>query len=478
MRKSKPIILHLPTLFILELDKYLEEYPPQFTFDMNNFYYLYHYITVNHQIQKKKDYVYINLNNLKEMTVSNIERYRKVLIDGGFIISDNKAIPKKRSNKYKLNPIFLNGEVTPILLSPDTNIFKKIIAYQRKKKAHYDRLEPFLKEMNKAFKELDFDYRNAEKWIYNHADKDKIHNYLSALSRIQDKRFRYFKRNKTNNRLDTNLTNLKSELKIFIIGDYVNIDLKNSQPFFFSQLIWAMLENSPQIIEDKSKELGVPREKQMQLNKIKQPNKQEATYCHYLDKDKLLKTFGKKTLREFYKIHQNMENYEMVNLLGYTNSVLKGTLYDDFLKIYSGDITRDEVKEIVFRVMFSGEWNKYGKKQFPLEKKVFASTLPFIYDAMKIIKEKDYKLLSVFLQELESYIFIDCIAKELVNAGIIPFTVHDSILIQSRDERKAMEIVNQVFLEKFGMIPTFHVNPIKKEIETFEQENMNLKLCA
>ena len=33
------------------------------------------------------------------------------------------------------------------------------------------------------------------------------------------------------------MTNLKSDLKQFIIGDYVSIDLKNSQPFLLSILI-------------------------------------------------------------------------------------------------------------------------------------------------------------------------------------------------------------------------------------------------
>ena len=43
----------------------------------------------------------------------------------------------------------------------------------------------------------------------------------------------YFTRNKTNNRIDTNLTGLKSEFRKFIYGSdkKIHIDIKNSQPF-------------------------------------------------------------------------------------------------------------------------------------------------------------------------------------------------------------------------------------------------------
>ena len=49
----------------------------------------------------------------------------------------------------------------------------------------------------------------------------------------------YFNTNNTNGRLDTNLTNLPSELRRFLISDQklFNIDLKNSQPFFLAMAI-------------------------------------------------------------------------------------------------------------------------------------------------------------------------------------------------------------------------------------------------
>ena len=78
----------------------------------------------------------------------------------------------------------------------------------------------------------------------NNSKGVKQYCYYVALENIRDQRFRYFKRNGTNNRLDTNITCLKNEiLKKIIIGDYVSIDLKNSQPFFFSIFINEIIKN-------------------------------------------------------------------------------------------------------------------------------------------------------------------------------------------------------------------------------------------
>ena len=236
MKVHKPIILHIPALLVQELNKYLEANQPCFKYDIVYFYYIIHYIIVQ-QIKNKNNIEYclnvpINMKNFKAITVSNINDYIKLLINGEFIKSDNQYVKGERSKGYWINEIYLLG-VDKIEVKSDCRLFKKIIKYQRRKKTHIDRLEPYLKRMNIELMNIDFDYDNAEKWILSQPDEQKRTTYIISLNQLKDKRFRYFKRNKTNNRLDTNITNLKKDLKQFIIGEYVCIDLKNSQPFFF-----------------------------------------------------------------------------------------------------------------------------------------------------------------------------------------------------------------------------------------------------
>ena len=94
---------------------------------------------------------------------------------------------------------------------------------------------------------------------------------------------------------------------------------------------------------------------------------------------------------------------------------------------------------------------------------MFASVYPFVFEAMRILKRKDHRKLAIFLQQLESDIFIDCIAKALVETGIIPFTIHDSVIVMSKDQIKALQIIKSVFEKQLGAVPRFHVKPLKEE---------------
>lgn len=452
MKINKPITFHIPALFVQELHKHLIANQPGFKYDLIYFYYVVHYIQ-EQQIKNKNrnengsEYVPINFNYLKSITVCNIGDYVKILKNGDFILCDNHYIIGEKSKGYIINPVFLKG-TEAVEVKSESKLFNKIINDQRRKKAHHNRLEPFLKSMNDAFMKMELDYPNAERWILSPPNEEKRNFYMTALSQLKDKRFRYFKRNKTNNRLDTNLTNLKSQLKQFIIGDYVSIDLKNSQPFFGGMLLNNIIKKD-------------------NINKdMKQEDNVQGTLCYYFLSSFLIETFGIKRLKAVSKIHQNKKKAFLVNLNLYTSSVIKGDLYDDFVKSYSNGITRSEAKQIMFKVLFSKNeiHDKYNKFiPYKKEKEVFASVYPFVYESFKMLKTKDNVLLPVFLQKLESYIFIDCIAKELVNAGIIPLTIHDSVIVKAEQQQIALEIINKVFLEKFGVIPAFDIKSLRKD---------------
>jgi len=435
MKPNKPIIIYIPATFVKGLNDYLKINIPGFKYDVLYFYYIVHHILVR-QIKTKEEFVPIN-KNLKTITVSNINQYIKILVNGEFIISDNHYIIGEKSKCYRINLKYLEG-IDKIEIKTDCKLFNRIIKNQRCKKAHDNRFEPFLKRMQGEFMKIDIDYQKAEKWVLEQPDEVKRNSYMIALNMLSDKRFRYFHRNNTNNRLDTNFTNLKSELKQFIIGDYVNIDLKNSQPFFLSMLLESIIN-------------------------IKQQG--HSTLCYKLSYNKLFETFGIKGIKEILKLHQNQKKVFLVNLKTFKESVIQGTLYDDFIKSYSEGITRKQVKDIMFKVLFSkNDLYDQFKKFIPYEKekKVFASVFPMVYESIKILKAKNNVLLPVFLQKIESYIFIDCIAKELVNSGIVPLTVHDSIIVKSEFKNKTIKIINKIFMENFGLIPTLDIKPIQK----------------
>ena len=216
-----------------------------------------HYITSLQLTRKDKEYVIVNRKKLRDLSVSNIGSYIGILENGEFIISDYYTKGKK-SKGYKLNKKYSYWLET-FEISKECRLFNKIIKYHRRKRAHNDRLEPFLQQMNKTFMNVELDYSKAEKWILYNVPNNKQHFHFLALNQLKDKRFRHFHRNKTNNRLDTNLTNLKSELRQFIKGDFIGIDLKNSQPFLLSVLLNSIINNSKVLLCSINNDLDLNR---------------------------------------------------------------------------------------------------------------------------------------------------------------------------------------------------------------------------
>jgi hypothetical protein len=52
--------------------------------------------------------------------------------------------------------------------------------------------------------------------------------------------------------------------------------------------------------------------------------------------------------------------------------------------------------------------------------------------------------------------------KELVENGIIPFTIHDSVIVKTKYQSNAIEIMNGVFLKQIGVIPSFDIKSLKE----------------
>ena len=441
MQVSRPIIFYMPVQFVIELGKKLKAHPPTWNYKIEYFNYLVHYLTVIQNQQKDNEYFSINTKYLMNITVWNINQYIKYLVNGDLLLRDNYTVGEKTYH-YKINPDYLGG-FRQYEVQPGTKLFSKLIQNLILRRSHTNRLAPHLKRMYELFKEIDFDYEKAEEWIQSQPDETKQYYYLTSLQMIRDKRFRYFKRNKTNNRLDTNLTNLKSELRQFVEGDYVSIDLANSQPFFLNILLNHIKDN------------------------IFNTNTKDIPLCSGLLGIDIIQWFGKQQYKALAKIHQNEPFFKKGELLKFQDSVVRGLFYDDLKSSLIDDhLSRDDVKDIVFAILFSR--NKIYKdhrriEPYFKEKRLFAKVYPTIYKIVYLLKNKDHTKLSVFLQSMESKVFIDIICPELVSQDIIPLTIHDSIIIPRHQAKEARQICEKTFDNYFSMIPKFHIQSLWNE---------------
>lgn len=448
MKVNKPFRLFVPDSIKNRLVNHLKNRPPGFKYDVFDFYIIINYL-VYKQVNIKENVEFFNINHshLKSLICTKTDKYIEYLRNGEFIIRDGFYIKGEKPYHYKLNPIF-DFDLNTVSIEPDCRLFDKIQSRYKNKRAHFNRLEPHLIEMKNKLMNLQFDYNTAKNYIAEIPDLKKRIAYLYQIESLADKRLRYFARNKTNNRLYTNVTNLKKELREFIIGDLVNIDLSNSQPFFLGQLLIFLYEMAIKLINNEIYE------------DLEDINNNTILCCSFLKFD-LVKTFGIKAIKSILKIHQKQKKSNLVNLKEFTDCVKAGNLYEFVGYYYNGKYERDEIKDMMFEVLFSRNFDyKNGRYFIPFEKekKEFAKVFPVVAEMVKILKDgkhksEKYKILPVLLQKIESYIFIDCISKELVNAGIVPITIHDSVIIERQYESVTTKIINEVFSKFFGVLP-------------------------
>lgn len=213
------------------------------------------------------------------------------------------------------------------------------------------------------------------------------HLYMS-INAISDGQL-HFNCNKTNNRIDTNLTTLKSELKQFIISDYdlSQIDIVNSQPFLLS------------IILNKEKDSGI-------------------------NSDELKKYTDWTTQGMFY------ENFEK-----------------EFIKTTNKKITRKEIKKIMFCIFYSKNTN--CKRQ----KAIFKNIFPTISYWIENQKSKKHNALAIKMQKFESQICIDIICKELDLEGIKYYTIHDAWIVDKEKVMITEKIIKYCFIKFHKAIP-------------------------
>jgi hypothetical protein len=241
-------------------------------------------------------------------------------------------------------------------------------------------------------------------------DNEKIKAYrryssrIASLTNIKNGRLNKtlrFKRNNTNFRLDTNLTNMASDLRPFIVG-YENmayLDLSNSQPVLFNILLQSFRKNASDAL----------------INEIEI----------------------------------------------YFDLTINGKWYDWLIKVFkieyieddneSYKIAREKCKKIWMLIAYSENDDAKGIKR------IFKKHFPLILSIIDNIKKENYAQFAISLQIIESKIFIDKICRELVKVGIIPYTMHDGLLVPAEMEDQTYEIMASILKNELGAVPKIKV---------------------
>lgn len=206
-----------------------------------------HYLLCADKRQKNKEYASINYKTM----VSVISKFKFTEIVANLeeweIIQSNESFRSGRYSKgYKLLPPY-NSEVKRIPVK-DKIINNKINRFKMSSFKELKNMPEPYKYLSMTNTWLEIDKRKAS--YYNtttySVSKEKVYNSnLYSISALADGDYR-FTVDSTANRVHTNLTNIKSDLRRFISVEKESlgqVDIKNSQPLFF----YFLIKDSPEI---------------------------------------------------------------------------------------------------------------------------------------------------------------------------------------------------------------------------------------
>lgn len=263
MKTPKAIEILIPEELQNKLNKELRSSPPQFPYSADYMYHLLDHILFK-QSQTRLEFVKLDYRTLVKQYNTSV--YIKYLIIGEILETDNNYEPGIKSKGYRIKYSLLNSKIVKYQIMANTSLWKKLKKMEHNRKAHVNRLKHHIKAMRDVYMNLEIDHQEALKYAEKRYNGSKLLYCKLSLFAMQDKRLRYFRRNKRNNRLDSNLTNLKKDFRQFLIGDFVAIDLKNSQPFLFSILLKEIINNNKLITPPMLKELKKNSHKHLELS--------------------------------------------------------------------------------------------------------------------------------------------------------------------------------------------------------------------
>lgn len=270
--------------------------------------------------------------------------------------------------------------------------------------------------------------------------------FYSGLQKATAKRFdegitsKDFKFTGSGHRFYSPLTNMPKELRKCLLYDgkpLVGVDVSNCQPYLFPILFresfWANYYRGDEPQPEKTlkfKELGIYKEER------------EINIYTII---KSIKTF--KTL--YGKDFENIKFFKLV---------LDGGIYEYMesrFKRYYPEIFVDRkvTKVEALKILYSDPVKHFLKEYDSC--RLFKEYFPEVYPVLNAIRSKDYKVLPLILQNLESYLIIDIICKAISKKypHIPLFTIHDSIITTEGNEKVVHDFMEKILTEYVGFIP-------------------------
>ena len=292
--------------------------------------------------------------------------------------------------------------------------------------------------------EVNFDMVNARKLLASRPFNIESMEYKRQFCKLQSiDTNRIFKVDDKVGRLHTSFTNLRSDYRQFLSfngNKLVNVDLKNSQPFFLACLMTNDTWDNFNVIDHILNYSPTLR--------AAGGNRVDFIMNQYLKKDIILDTY----------------RFDFIQL------VTSGLLYETICDSIDSIDNRSEAKDLVFKFLFSPLWYdgsivEYFHLNFPLIDR-FRRSLNVGFIKTKAQGRgpcEQSNTLALLLQKLESSFILDIVSPIINEKLDIPcLTIHDSFMVEEKHGHDVKEIIQMAAKDVFRIVPEIKIENFRK----------------
>lgn len=421
---QKDILSDLRT-FIKEHNQYNK---PKLKLDLTVFYTsLFNSLPSFYREDKNNDFsVHLDSQILKKYN-SNYNKYIDFLLNKNVIeLVRNYSTDRKESRLYSIDKKYQNTEVTTYKIT-DKCLLKKFnskgiekFEKQISRRKYCQETRPFLIKWFDDNLSIDHNLANQITSPYLYTNYNKYICAKQLTLEFYNKQWQYSIKKESDNRLHTNLTRLNKVLRPCI--KYNNkslgaIDIKCSQPYFFSVILKAILKHNHKLL------------KQIGATKVLTNRNITALFKLDIDRKEVIRFVESviNSSKDFYTgfSEQMIINYdeknrifrEVSNFGKNRNSTSKPTRVEYYKS------KREVAKSVIMEIFFSKPNTTIKEAQ------TFKKLYPSVFEIMRFIKDKCvefHRLLTI----VESHCLLDSVAKEFSkkHKNIPLWSIHDSLV--------------------------------------------------
>lgn len=349
---------------------------------------------------EESDFVPINMELLRTLiSKQETEVIINNLVKLGILETDGRIIAGVKSTGYKI--IGKTSSKWGLKEMKDATLAQKLTIKQESMVRNIDKNGEGYRIVKYWFQLLDMDVKKAKKYISNHfrGDKEKYNSAFCSIN-LFEHGIKFISVDDTSNRLHCNLTNIDSKLRKFLTinGEKLaQVDISNSQPLFLGMV--------------------------MKTNAMVDPIEVE----------------------QYLKLVCSGRFYEY----------LADKMPDNSLNLEDKEIRKKFKKSIFSGVLFDVNRQKLSKWEL-----LFQKEFPSIFSEIRKTKAKNHNAMAILLQKMESQFIFNAVAvidREIGNNKAQLLTIHDSIVSTYEYIDIVQQIMEHLFLEEYGLLPSLEV---------------------